>query len=740
MTISIHRPYPGVALVETEHGSVLLGAPADAFKATKRYCQEHGLAFPRVLVAPQTMLVAATPQFAPEFFLYDFLFVYGAAFKPDLAHERLQLVLDEDHVEQEKLALRMTLVGPTREEMREYRDGTGATLVAPQDENALASVSEHMAIKKADGSARTVDDMIEVVTFNSKGIATLLDGKLELRRRGPQGFEIHVGKTRKTVDLTFDTPVVPFSTLPTPTAPEHPLCFGVKALGTRSGFDLSGPTTGFLVWVNGRAVIYDGPVGTRYLLESQGLSFADVEAVVLSHCHEDHMGAFVELILAGHRPKVLTAEPIYRSALVKLSNYFQQPQEEVAAYVDYQRVTPGEPLTLLGATFDFFYTVHAIPTIGMSVSMRDAGGATHRIQVSGDTLHHDGLDDLHKKGVIDAARHQRMRELIPKTRVDNALFFADVGEAIIHGHPKDWAGNPNHVLYYHCPDNDNTRAHGHALAEPGKTYALIDASLMHPATPARLWHALRFLGPRDTGWFGALLFQGRSRTVPAGEILARKRDGTTDGRRFSVIISGQASVLNDRDESITVLNPGELFGLMDLVDEAGPHSATLRAETPMELFDLDAELFYHYVRRDGLNEILRRMWSHRPLIESAALFRRLDGALRNRIAALATEEHFATGNVIIEQGQTGDDFFLLVDGKVEVQVGGTGVATIDASQPDNFFGEISAVHPSRPRSATVRARSQVTTLRIRGDQIRDLFAGEMGVRYALALAIRSRGG
>ncbi|MEK7703589.1 MAG: cyclic nucleotide-binding domain-containing protein [Myxococcota bacterium] len=736
----MHRPYPGVALVATEHGSVLLGAPADAFKATKRYCQEHGLPFPRVLVAPQTMLVAATPQFAPEFFLYDFLFVYGAAFKPELASERLQLVLDEDHVEQEKLALRMTLVGPSRDELAGYLNVDGTPALTPDICARLANVSEHMAIKKAGGVPRSVDDMIEVVTFDRHGRAKLLGGHLDVHRRGPQGFDVQLDKHRAHVDLTFAAPVVPFSTLPAPEAPERPLCFGIKTLGTRSGFDLSGPTTGFLIWVNGRAVIYDGPVGTRYLLESQGLSFSDVDAVILSHCHEDHMGAFVELILAGHRPKVLTAEPIYRSALVKMANYFQRPEEEVAAYLDYQRITPGEPLELLGATFDFFYTIHAIPTIGVSVSMRDADGHAHRIQVSGDTLHHGGLDDLHAKGVIDNVTHRSMRELIPSTRVEHALFFADVGESIIHGHPKDWQGNPNDVLYYHCPDNEHTRSFGHAVASPAKTYALIEPPLLHPATAARLWHALRFVDMRDPGWFSALLFQGRSRTVATGESVAGSADATASGRSFSVIVSGSASVVDGDGRPVTSLKPGEILGLVELIDDTGRRTADIRAETPMELFDLDAGLFYDYVRREGLSELVRRVWNQRPMVESATLFRRLDGAVRDRIASIATAEEHSAGTLIVEQGKKGDDFFLLVDGEVDVQVGGKKVATIAATQPDNFFGEISAVYPSRPRSASVRAKTRVRTLRIRGDQIRDLFAGDMGVRYALAVAIRNRGG
>src|SRR5882757_4547051 len=117
MPLSVHRPYPGVALVNTDDGAVLIGAPADAFKAVKAYCNEHELPFPRTLVAPQVALANATPQFVPEFFLYDFLFIYGAAFKPDLAKERLVLVVNAGGEQGEREALRMTLTGPTLTEL-----------------------------------------------------------------------------------------------------------------------------------------------------------------------------------------------------------------------------------------------------------------------------------------------------------------------------------------------------------------------------------------------------------------------------------------------------------------------------------------------------------------------------------------------------------------------------------------------------------------------------------------------
>lgn len=736
MTLEIHRPYAGVALVVTSRGAALLGAPADAFKATKSYCERHKLPFPRILVAPPRMLVDAVPQFNPEFFLYDFLFVYGAAFKPELAAERLQVVLEAHQLESVKKALRTTLTGPTRDEMHGYKTRKGVPALDRTTVEYLARLSDHMAIKK-DNRARTVDEMIDAVVFDSDGRARVMDGALEIQRATADAYLIRGEGQEQLVDLSITGEVIPFALLPPPASLPTPLTFGIKALGTRSGFDLSGPTTGFVIWVNGRAIVYDGPVGTRYLLEHQGIAFSDVDTIILSHCHEDHMGAFVELILAGHRPKVFTAEPIYRSALVKLSSYFHRSEDEVAQFIDYQRVTPGEPIEALGAVFDFFYTVHAIPTLGVRVSMR-SGGITHRIQISGDTMHHDGLDKMHAAGVLDTSVHAAMRALIPTTKIDHALFLADVGEAIIHGHPKDWHNNPNQVVYYHCPDNDHTRGFGHHVAVPGETHALITAPSVHPATPARLLRALKFLDLNDPGWFAAILFHGRTRHVDAGTVLIRQGEESENSRKFSVIVAGTAQVLDAAQKPFTTLHPGEFFGLVELVDNAGRHTANVVAETPMELFDIDAQMIHEYVQRNGLEEALQRIWSQRPMVENVKMFRRLDLSSRNEIARVSVEECYPAGEVIIAESARGDDFFLLVEGSVGVEIKGQQVAQITSEQQDNFFGEIAAIHPDRPRTATIKALTSVRTLRMHGEQIRALFGNDMGVRYTLEVAIKER--
>lgn len=70
------------------------------------------------------------------------------------------------------------------------------------------------------------------------------------------------------------------------------------------------------------------------------------------------------------------------------------------------------------------------------------------------------------------------------------------------------------------------------------------------------------------------------------------------------------------------------------------------------------------------------------------------------IAAFATEQHFAEGEVLCRQGERGDELFILLEGRLRVQLqDGDELAELG---PGSVVGEMGLIEP-RPRSATVVA-------------------------------------
>lgn len=713
MSITTHTPWPGMVLFETEHGTILCGIPADGFKVIKTYCGEHDLPMPVVLAAPKRGLVDSAPQFVPEFFLYDFLFVRGAAFKPELAHEKLRLVVDPGYEEHELNALRLTLLGPTRSEMESYQaEGNGLT---DAHIDFLARVSEHMAIKRGGGDGG-IRDMVDAVSFDEHEQVELFDGAYTLTRIG--AFEVELlsaSGASARASLETDGPVPPFNPVPEATEARVPPRFGLQALGVRGGFDPSGPTTGFLIWIGGRGILFDGPPKARQVLDSQGVSPADIDALILSHCHEDHMASFAELVLELDRPRVLTTEPIYRSALQKLSTNLQMPEGEVAALMDYQPISPGEPHQGWGAELDFFYTVHPIPTLGVHVRAR-IDGEDYRITISGDTLDLDGLKKMHSAGVLTDAELDSMRSLVPVERVERAVFYADVGESLIHGHPKDWADNPNDIFYYHCPNNEHTRSFQHRVADPGQQHVLVPGEGSKTLATSRLMRALSPLGSEEPHRLIEDLRHSEIRRLAAGERLTEAGAGVG---RFAVVLTGTLQ------ENERTLRSGDCIGLFYGVDDRHRALHDVVARTPADVLELDVEVIERHLLDSGLANVPTVIRRQLRFVDRIAAFQSLDVADRCRLARQLHLEQHAAGRPVLEPTQNGDEVVVLLEGCV-------------TRREDNEDDELDATsscpvlaYNGVSQETRIDAKSDVVVGRLPGWLVRELSAKRVSVRLRL---------
>jgi len=78
-----------------------------------------------------------------------------------------------------------------------------------------------------------------------------------------------------------------------------------------------------------------------------------------------------------------------------------------------------------------------------------------------------------------------------------------------------------------------------------------------------------------------------------------------------------------------------------------------------------------------------------------------------------TLERLEAGQVLVRQGDPGDELFLLLDGLLSVEVDGTAVTEV---APGAVLGELAMLRGGR-RQATLRATTPCRVARVRGDQI-----------------------
>jgi putative ABC transport system ATP-binding protein len=102
-----------------------------------------------------------------------------------------------------------------------------------------------------------------------------------------------------------------------------------------------------------------------------------------------------------------------------------------------------------------------------------------------------------------------------------------------------------------------------------------------------------------------------------------------------------------------------------------------------------------------LHDALRICEFLRPI----ELFKTLTPRQLTDVAEHMKKRHYAPGETIIREGETGEEFFLISDGEVEIDRADHEVARLG---PGDFFGEVALIS-GEPRNATVVATGEVDT-------------------------------
>lgn len=154
--------------------------------------------------------------------------------------------------------------------------------------------------------------------------------------------------------------------------------------------------------------------------------------------------------------------------------------------------------------------------------------------------------------------------------------------------------------------------------------------------------------------------------------------------------------------------PGDAFGELAIMYNA-PRAATCRAQTVCKLWALDRISFKAIV----VAAAMQKRETYRGFLSNVPILHSLTEMEIMTLADSLNEEKYQDGEVICQQGDEGNFFYLIKEGTaVCSQVDAKGddkvVATLTQG---NYFGEI-ALLTSKPRQATVKARGGLTVLSV----------------------------
>lgn len=122
------------------------------------------------------------------------------------------------------------------------------------------------------------------------------------------------------------------------------------------------------------------------------------------------------------------------------------------------------------------------------------------------------------------------------------------------------------------------------------------------------------------------------------------------------------------------------------------------------------------------------------LLQAIPLFSPLPAPLLEGLASRLVPVHAAAGEAIVTQGETGDRFYVIAAGEVEVSIDGQAQA---AQGPGDHFGEIALLRDV-PRTATVTARGEADLLALERDDFVAAVTGHAASAEAAEAVVGAR--
>jgi CRP-like cAMP-binding protein len=222
----------------------------------------------------------------------------------------------------------------------------------------------------------------------------------------------------------------------------------------------------------------------------------------------------------------------------------------------------------------------------------------------------------------------------------------------------------------------------------------------------------------------------KSYNFKENEILTKEGEG---GDQMFILLEGNVNVFKfneskEKNENVAILGPGDVFGERTLL-LGEPRSATIMTKGEGSILIMaQAEFEKLLTQSQSFKKKIKKMvdenFKFYGLLKSVPLFKEIPDEKLKLLAPKIKYKIFEEGDYIFKQGDYGDSFYILKEGKVEIltesQNGQTKniLATLGAGE---FFGEI-ALFKDITRTASVKSIKKTVALSIEKGDFSNVFS------------------
>ncbi|KAF7660814.1 hypothetical protein LDENG_00273860 [Lucifuga dentata] len=192
-----------------------------------------------------------------------------------------------------------------------------------------------------------------------------------------------------------------------------------------------------------------------------------------------------------------------------------------------------------------------------------------------------------------------------------------------------------------------------------------------------------------------------------------------DGSTVYVLEEGMVEVTK-QGKKLCTISPGKVFGELAILYNC-TRTASVTALTDIKLWAIDRQVFQTIMMTTGLIKHSQ----YTDFLRSVPSFQALPEDILSKLADVLEETHYSDGDYIIRQGATGDTFFIISKGQVNVtqqNAASEDQVVMKTLSKGEWFGE-QALKGEDVRTASITAVGDVTCLVIDRESFKQLIGG-----------------
>lgn len=733
-TTQIYKLNKGGIHVMTRLGPIQYGIPPESIKDSIN----QGLEVPEYFIIAESRF-----DFEDGISLMEFEFpVYFNFFLRK--QRKTKIICDRSTEAQIRLIFQETLLGP-RDFSKFSQDFAEGYKARPDIERELAHFARNPFVP---GEPLTVDLLIEFVLFDRDSHA-VIEGvphdagsskepvRVRIVRKRDNFYlyenNIFLAEFRSAVTLDKNKFSIYRSLENTEEGVFEPPAFGITVLGNSHGFDSSGSTSGFIIWVGRRGILVDPPPYSSRALKQRNIPPNLIEKIIITHCHADHDSGAFHKIIESTPVEFITSQTILNSFLRKYSAIINTTPKEVASLFQYRTAIIGHPTYVCGARFIFEYSFHSIPTLCFEVEYRGK-----RFFYSGDTFFDPSrLRELYEAGLFSRERYERLAH---RRFEDYDLIFHEAGIAPIHTPLSVLRELPAevrkklylvHIAEKDIPLDSDIKSAGEGLS---RTHVLIssDEENKEEESTLDLLCSLEILAWIPFNRITEVLECFTVEKYQAGEYIVKEG---TKGAKFYIVKRGTVRIFSDSPENSfsKVYMRGDFFG-ESVLSSSGSRLANIVAKSDIELLVISKYDFI-WIFKYQLQPHSAKM-NPLEMINRLAMMRRDKGAEfinNNRTVERMTENQKSMLNMFIEEvevehgsalwtmGKPSDACYFIKTGSYQIVLPSSDLARDSSLKPGSLIGDFDSLIKGVPAMSTAFVIESGTLYKISRIQIGQFF-------------------